>query len=252
MVFLNVEDLNSKRFQTHISSLVARKQELSFFLDEAHLLVLEEDFRYALKYIQEIVRFRQQLVFISATLPDCLLNVLESKFCLTGNQIIRGSTTRTNVTYSIRFLNRSETHLEVLQVLYQELVGRLAPGEKIIIFCPSKDDCEFLSRELGISCYYSNKEDKELILRRFESDPEVTTIARTTALGVGIDLPGIRFSIHLYKISSLIAFDQEVGRIGRDSQPSISYILANKSQYSTRPTPLNSAPLEKLRIINQN
>jgi superfamily II DNA helicase RecQ len=102
-------------------------------------------------------------------------------------------------------------------VLYQELLGRLALGEKIIIFCPAKDDYEFLSRELGILCYYSNKEDKELILRRFKSDLEVTTIARTTALGVGIDLPGIRFLIHLYKISSLIAFDQEVGRIGRDS-----------------------------------
>jgi superfamily II DNA or RNA helicase len=102
-------------------------------------------------------------------------------------------------------------------VLYQELLGRLAPGEKIIIFCPAKDDYEFLSRELGILCYYSNKEDKELILRRFKSDPEVTTIARTTTLGVGIDLPSICFLIYLYKISSLIAFDQEVGQIGRDS-----------------------------------
>jgi hypothetical protein len=56
MVFLSVKDVNTERFRDHISSLVARKQEVSFFFDEAHLLVLEEDFRYVLKYIPDIVR----------------------------------------------------------------------------------------------------------------------------------------------------------------------------------------------------
>jgi hypothetical protein len=56
-VFLSVKDLYSKRFQNHISYLIAQKQEVSFFFDEAHLLVLEEDFRYVLKYIPDIVRY---------------------------------------------------------------------------------------------------------------------------------------------------------------------------------------------------
>jgi hypothetical protein len=54
-VFLSVKDINTERFQDYISSLVARKQEVSFFFNKAHLLVLEEDFRYMLKYIPDIV-----------------------------------------------------------------------------------------------------------------------------------------------------------------------------------------------------
>jgi hypothetical protein len=60
-------------------------------------------------------------VFISATLPGYLLNVLETKFHLAGNQVIRGLTTQTNVTYRIRFLNDLEVRLDVLRSLFHEL-----------------------------------------------------------------------------------------------------------------------------------
>ena len=253
MVFLSVEDVNSKRFQDHVSSLRARKQEVSFFFDEAHLLVLEEDFRYVLKYIQDdLVHFQQQLVFISATLPDYLLNVLESKFYLASNQVIRGSTTRANITYHIRFLNNQEAHMDVLRLLYQELRAQLVASEKIIIFCPLKRNCEFLSQELDIPCYYSDKEDKELLLKRFQTDPQTNTIIGTTALGVGIDIAHIRFSIHPYKVQSLTALDQEIGRIGRDNQPSASYIIANPRSYSYRPLLSKDINIENAKIIDFN
>jgi hypothetical protein len=48
--------MNTERFRDHISSLVTRKQEVSFFFNKAYLLVLKEDFRYVLKYIPDIVR----------------------------------------------------------------------------------------------------------------------------------------------------------------------------------------------------
>jgi superfamily II DNA helicase RecQ len=121
MLFLNVEDLSSKRLQSHISQLVAAQQQVSFFLDEAHLLVLEEDFRHLLRYIPDIIRFRQQIIFISATLPSCLLNVLESKFSLVQNHIIRGSTTRRNVIYRTQVVELGQDRLQVLVELYSQL-----------------------------------------------------------------------------------------------------------------------------------
>ena len=156
---------------------------------------------------------------------------MESKFYLTTNQLIRGSTTRRNITYHICFLNNQEARINVLRSLYQELLAKLVVGEKIIIYCPYKRDCEFLSKELSIPCYYSDKEDKEAILKRFQNDLQTTTIAGTTALGVGIDIAHIRYSIHPYKVSSLTILDQEIGRIGRDSQPSTSYIIADTKSY---------------------
>jgi superfamily II DNA helicase RecQ len=120
-MFLSVKDLFSKRLQGHISRLIAAQQQVSFFLDEAHLLVLEEDFRHLLRYIPDIIRLRQQLVFISATLPSCLLSVLEAKFSLVQNHIVRGSTTRKNVAYRIQVVNLGKDRIQVLVQLYSQL-----------------------------------------------------------------------------------------------------------------------------------
>src|ERR1700733_12744659 len=106
----------------------------------------------------------------------------------------------------------------------------------MIIYCPYKSNYKSLSQEFGILCYYSDKEGKEAILERFKSDSQTVAIAATTALGVGIDLVHVRFSIHPYKVNSLIALDQEIRQIRRDGQPSTSYIITDLRSYRYRPT----------------
>jgi superfamily II DNA helicase RecQ len=82
-----------------------------------------------------------------------------------------------------------------------------------------------------------------VILKRFQNDQQTIRIAGTTALGVGIDVPYIRFAIYLFPIYSLINFDQEVGRIRRDGRTSTSYLFVNQNRNVYKSRTVRGPPL---------
>ena len=75
-------------------------------------------------------------------------------------------------------------------------------------------------------------ENKDEILDRFISKSANKIIIGTSALEVGLDIPRIRFSVHLNKIKGLINLEQGIGRIGRDNKASVAYIIADPAKYS--------------------
>ncbi|MFI2564005.1 RecQ family ATP-dependent DNA helicase [Paenarthrobacter sp. NPDC018779] len=107
-----------------------------------------------------------------------------------------------------------------------EQVARLAgAGEKGLLYAARRKDTEKYAAKLaeaGVSAeaYHAGRSaaDRERIHEQFLAD-ELDVVVATTAFGMGIDKPKVRFVVHADIPESLDAYYQEIGRSGRDGGP---------------------------------
>jgi ATP-dependent DNA helicase RecQ len=75
--------------------------------------------------------------------------------------------------------------------------------------------------------------DRERVHRQFLDD-ELDVVVATSAFGMGIDKPNVRFVVHADIPESLDAYYQEIGRAGRDGDPALALLLYREEDLGLR------------------
>jgi ATP-dependent DNA helicase RecQ len=107
-----------------------------------------------------------------------------------------------------------------------EQVAELARDQgQGLLYAATRKDTEKYAAKLGreglrAEAYHAGRSaaDRERIHELFLDD-QLDVVVATTAFGMGIDKPNVRFVVHADIPESLDAYYQEIGRAGRDGEP---------------------------------
>ncbi len=145
-------------------------------------------------------------------------------------EVVRTSVVRPNLRYDVEQVGGNEDRLQILV----ERLRALDTGSAIV-YARSRDSCERVARTLrghGIPMehYHAGLEAGER--GRVQEDfigGRIRGVVATTAFGMGIDKPDVRFVCLFNYPDSLESYVQMVGRGGRDGEPSSTLLLASHS-----------------------
>lgn len=228
ILFISPERLSNSKFTDNILPFISASIGM-FVIDEAHCISdWGHDFRPDYKRVKNILRFLPSNVPLLATTATANDRVIEDIKSQLGSTLLiqRGSLMRESLSIQVIHLKRKESRLAWLSENIPLIEGT---G---IIYCLTKIDCNLVNNwlnENGISSYvyYSglNKDVRSNLEEKFMEN-KLKVLVSTTALGMGIDKPDIKFVIHFQKPGNIVAYYQQIGRAGRNSKTAYAVLLA--------------------------
>ena len=117
----------------------------------------------------------------------------------------------------------------------------------------------YLRAQLGVEVarYHGKMDDRErreveeALLRASRGEPGYPNIVvATKAFGMGVDIPNIRWTVHLVPSESVEDLYQEIGRAGRDGKPARSIILYNPADIEMRAAMLAKEAIRPSQVYN--
>ena len=220
--------ISPERLQSVFFRNILDKVNISFVaVDEAHCISQwGYDFRPDYRRISDVKKIFPgvSIAAFTATANKKTLKDIKIYLNLNAEKVFRSSFFKENIRFGVI---KTEKKLKTLELLLKEFQG------SGIIYMRSRRGTEKLNlllKDAGFnSDFYHAGMDNDLrskIQNKWLKN-DTRIIISTTAFGMGIDKPDVRFVIHYDLPTSIEEYYQEAGRAGRDGKLSDSVIIYN-------------------------
>jgi len=201
-------------------------------VDECHLLFTARHWRANLLKVKNLRLLGCPIVLLTATLPPVQEGELEASMLVRNATYIRASTARPNARYFVSWCQRKKLEDTALVVCkrWAEKLGQT--GQKGVVYCLSKAQCEWIAEEVGCAHYHADVEERGERLQEWVEQGGL--IVATSALGTGVDYAGIVYILHVGMPWSMTDFAQASGRGGRGGETFNVVVMIEQGEVEKR------------------